>query len=62
MQNENANRLFNAYNTMRRQLDNRLNRVHRNALRTVSRFMGKGSYDYAEFFTGRLVNGHLMPF
>lgn len=56
------NRLFYAYNDLRRRLDTTLNGLHSNALRTVSRFLGTGHYDYAEFFAGRLVNGHLVPF
>ena len=56
------NRLFYACNTMRRRLDIALNRIHRHALRTVSRYLGTGHYDYAEFFSGKLTNGHLVPF
>ena len=56
------NRLFYAYNVLRRRLDTTLNGLHSNALRTVSRFLGTGHYDYAEFFAGSLVNGHLVPF
>lgn len=56
------NRLFYAYNVMRRRLDDGLNGLHSNALRTVSRFLGTGHYDYAEFFAGCLVNGRLVPF
>ena len=56
------NRLFYAYSSLRRRLDTTLNQLHGNALGTVSRFLGRGHYDYAEFFAGRLVNGHLVPF
>lgn len=56
------NRLFYACNTLRRRLDLALNRIHQNALRTVSRYLGSGHYDYAEFFAGRLVSGHDVPF
>lgn len=56
------NRLFYACNALRSRLDDRLNHMHRNALRTVSRYLGTGHYDYAEFSSGRLVNGHLVPF
>jgi hypothetical protein len=56
------NRLFYACNAMRRRLDDSLNRIHRHALRTVSRYLGTGQSDYAEFFAGKLVNGRAMPF
>ena len=55
-------RLCDAYRRLQLRFDDSLNRAHRNALRTVSRFLGTGPYDYAEFFDGRLVNGHLVPF
>lgn len=38
------------------------NQFHHNALRTISRFMGDRSWDYAEFFYGRLVSGWTVPF
>jgi hypothetical protein len=56
------NRMFYACNRMRRRLDDSLNRINRNALRTVSRYLGTGQYDYAEFFSGKLLNGRDMPF
>jgi len=56
------NRLFYACNSLRRRLDDHLNRIHRHALRTVSRYPGSGHYRYAELFSGRLTNGRLVPF
>lgn len=56
------NRLFYAYNTVRRRFDEHLNRGHRNALRTVSRFLGTEFCDYAEFFDGKLITGSVVPF
>ena len=56
------NRLFYACHAMRGRLDRNLNRIHRNALHTVSRYLGAGEYDYAEFFGGRLINGYIMTF
>jgi len=43
-------------------LDDFRNRAHRNALRTISRFMGKHPWSYAEFLYGQLVSGWIVPF
>ena len=37
--------------------DAELNHQHRNALRTVTRYIGTRHWDYAECFYGRLVSG-----
>jgi len=42
--------------------DDQRNRVHAHALGTISRFMGAGPWDYAEFLYGCLVSGHTVPF
>ena len=52
------NRLFYAYHNARSALDERLNRLHRHALVTVSRFLG---YD-VEFLCQRPVSRHQVPF
>jgi len=42
--------------------DSALNHYHRNALRTVTWFLGRGPWDYAEFLYGRLISGWTCPF
>ena len=42
--------------------DNTRNRVHAQALQTVSRFMGDHPWSYAEFLYGQLVSGWTVPF
>lgn len=46
----------------RRCRDAALNSHHRNALDTVTRFMGHRFFDYAEFLYGELVSGWTVPF
>ena len=42
--------------------DDQRNRVHAQALQTVSRFMGDHPWSYAEFLYGQLVSGWTVPF
>ncbi|WP_200235735.1 hypothetical protein [Thiohalocapsa halophila] len=42
--------------------DEQRNRVHANALATISAFMGNHPWSYAEFLYGELVSGWMMPF
>ena len=57
-----ANKMFYACCAMRRRLDDTLNRCHRDALHTISRFLGSRPCDIAEFFDGHLTTRDDLPF
>ena len=57
-----ANKMFYACEHLRQRLDTHLNRHHREALETISRFLGSRPCDRAEFFNGRLTTRDDLPF